>query len=192
MRAWRCAPVGARRPCPVSALRGRPSAGVLAAECGSAAVWVVVACLVTWSLATIAVSVGGAVVARHRAASAADLAALAGARSLASGAGDPCAEAERVAAATRARLVACERLADGSLQVVAEAALPPLLARWAHLPPARARARAGVGRALVGRSVALDRRRGHQEAIASRVTAHLPVARPAVGQGLLVGVVLVS
>jgi len=70
-------------------------------------------------------------------------AALAGVRSLASGLGDPCAEAVRVAGAARARLVACARLADGSLEVVAEVALPRLLARWPHMPPARARARAG-------------------------------------------------
>ena len=129
---------------------------MLPTDRGSATVWVVVACLVTWSVATLALSIGGVVEARHRAASAADLAALAGARSLAEGVGDPCAEAARVAAATRARLVACERLADGSLQVVAEAALPPLLARWAHLPPARARAPGGrprPGRAFRWRSI---------------------------------------
>lgn len=120
----------------------------LAGDRGSATVWVVVACLLTWSVATVALSIGGAVVARHRAASAADLAALAGARSLASGVGDPCADAQRVAAATAARLVACDRLADGSLQVVAEAPLPRLLARWPHLPPARARARAGGVRSM--------------------------------------------
>jgi secretion/DNA translocation related TadE-like protein len=111
---------------------------------GSATVWVVIACLVTWAVATLALSIGGAVVARHRAESAADLAALAGARVLANGIGDPCAEATRVAAATRARVVGCESFADGSLQVVAEVPLPRLLARWPDLPPARARSRAGV------------------------------------------------
>lgn len=110
---------------------------------GSATVWVAIACLLTWAVATFALSVGGTVTARHRAASAADLAALAGARALADGVGDPCAAAQRVAAATRARVVACDRLADGSLLVVAEVALPRLLAGWPHLPPARARARAG-------------------------------------------------
>jgi secretion/DNA translocation related TadE-like protein len=125
--------------------RGQGSAGLPIADRGSATVWVVLACLVTWSVTTVALSIGGVVVARHRAASAADLAALAGARTLASGDvfGDPCAEAQRVAAAARARLVACDRMADGSLQVVAEVALPRLLARWPDLPPARARARAG-------------------------------------------------
>jgi len=110
---------------------------------GSATVWVVVACLLAWSVAILALSIGGAIVARHRAESAADLAALAGARVLAGGAGDPCAEAAQVAAATRSRVVACALLADGSVQVLIEAPLPQLLARWPNLPPARAEARAG-------------------------------------------------
>ena len=124
---------------------GRP-AGLAAADRGSATIWVAIACLVTWSVALFALSVGGVIAARHRAASAADLAALAGARTLVAGVGDPCAAAQRVAAAARARVVACDVLANGSLQVVAEAALPRLLARWPQLPPARARARAGVSR----------------------------------------------
>jgi secretion/DNA translocation related TadE-like protein len=114
------------------------------ADRGSATLWVAVACLVTWSVAIFALSVGGVIAARHRAASAADLAALAGARTLVAGVGDPCTEAQRVAAAAKARVVACNVATDGSLQVVAEAALPHLLARWPQLPPARARARAGV------------------------------------------------
>jgi secretion/DNA translocation related TadE-like protein len=123
---------------------GSVSAGTPATDRGSATVWVAIACLVTWAVAIFALSVGGVVAARHRAASAADLAALAGAYRRAAGAGDPCAEAQLVAAATRARLVACDPLADGSLLVVAEVALPRLLTGWPHLPPARARARAGV------------------------------------------------
>ena len=122
---------------------GRP-AGLAAADRGSATIWVAIACLVTWSVALVALSVGGVIAARHRAASAADLAALAGARTLVAGVGDPCAAAQRVAAAAGARVVACDVLANGSLQVVAEAALPRLLAGWPQLPPARARARAGV------------------------------------------------
>jgi secretion/DNA translocation related TadE-like protein len=114
------------------------------ADRGSATVWVAIACLVTWSVATVALSIGAAVAARHRAVSSADLAALAGARMLAGESSDPCSKAQRVAAAAGARLVACDRLADGSLQVVTEVALPRLLGRWSHLPPARARARAGA------------------------------------------------
>jgi secretion/DNA translocation related TadE-like protein len=109
-------------------------------------VWVLAFCLVTWAAATAALSIGAAVVTRHRAESAADLAALAGARTSADGVGDPCAAAGRVAAAMRAQVVACEHLSDGSVQVVAEVALPPLLARWPDLPPARAQARAGQPR----------------------------------------------
>jgi len=105
---------------------------------------VLVACLVTWSAATAALSIGAAVLARHRAEAAADLAALAGARVIADGAGDPCLEAAQVAAAARARVVACEAFSDGSLQVVSEVPLPRLLARWPSLPPARAQARAGA------------------------------------------------
>ena len=124
---------GARRP-----------AGLAAADRGSATIWVAIACLVTWLVALFALSVGGVIAARHRAASAADLAALAGAQTLVAGGGDPCVAAQRVAAAAGARVVACDVLANRSLQVVAEAALPRLLARWPQLPPARARARAGV------------------------------------------------
>jgi secretion/DNA translocation related TadE-like protein len=113
------------------------------ADRGSATIWVAIACLVTWSVAIVALSVGGVVAARHRAASAADLAALAGAQTLAAGGGDPCVAAQRVASAARARVVSCDVAIDGSLRVVVEAALPWLLARWPHLPPARARARAG-------------------------------------------------
>jgi secretion/DNA translocation related TadE-like protein len=138
--------------------RERGSAGLRATDRGSATIWVAIACLVTWSVATVALSVGAAVAARHRAVSSADLAALAGAWTLADGAGDPCSEAGRVAAAARARLVACDRLADGSLQVVTEVALPPLLARWSNLPPARARARASSIRSVDSdRSTGTDR-----------------------------------
>jgi secretion/DNA translocation related TadE-like protein len=125
-------------------VRERGSAGPPEGDRGSATVWVAIACLLTWSVATVALAVGAAVTARHRAVSSADLSALAGARTLADGSSDSCAEAERVAAAAQARLVACDQLPDGSLQVVTEVGLPPLLARWSHLPPARARARAGV------------------------------------------------
>jgi secretion/DNA translocation related TadE-like protein len=121
---------------------------------GSGTIWVAIGALVTWAVATVALSIGAALVARHRADAAADLAALAGAQAVVRGVGDPCAEAELVAAANRARVVACERLPDGSVQVVAEVPLPMLLARWPDLPPARARARAGgvrsAGRAAGG------------------------------------------
>jgi secretion/DNA translocation related TadE-like protein len=124
-------------------MTGSGSGGGPAADRGSATVWVAIACLLTWAVAIFALSVGGAIAARHRAAAAADLAALAGARTLADGVGDPCPEAQRVAAAATAQVVSCDVLTDGSLEVVAEVALPRLLARWRNLPPVRARARAG-------------------------------------------------
>jgi secretion/DNA translocation related TadE-like protein len=116
---------------------------VRCADRGSATVWVLAVCLLTWSGTTAALSIGAAVVTRHRAESAADLAALAGARAAADGAGDPCAAANRVAEAMRARVAACDLLGDGSVQVVTVIALPGLLAQWRGLPPARARSRAG-------------------------------------------------
>jgi secretion/DNA translocation related TadE-like protein len=124
------------------------SAGPAPADRGSATVWVAIACLVTWAVAIFALSIGGVIAARHEAASAADLAALAGARTLAAGMSDPCAEAQRVAAGAKARVIACGVLTDGSLQVVVETALPRLLARWPQLPPAQARARAGISRSF--------------------------------------------
>ena len=98
-------------------------------------------------------AVAGALVARQRAESAADLAALAGARSSQPGDGggaaaaDPgCTAAQRVATAARATVVAC--VAAGSpgrpvVTVVVEVPVPRLLAVL-DVPPARARARAGV------------------------------------------------
>jgi len=88
-----------------------------------------------------ALAVAGALVARQRAESAADLAALAAARG---GAG--CAVAARVAAAAGGRVVACA--VDGSavapdVSLVVEVPVPGVLAAL-DVPPARARARAGV------------------------------------------------
>jgi secretion/DNA translocation related TadE-like protein len=120
----------------------------LAAERGSGAVWVLVSCLVTWAVATVCLAVGAAVVARHRAAMAADLSALAGAASALRGEVAPCVEAARVASSNQAHLVACDVEPDGSLQVVAEAVLPRLLARWPGMPPARERSRAGGMRSI--------------------------------------------
>lgn len=157
--------------------RGQGSAGLPTTDRGSATVWVVLVCLVTWSVATFAASIGGVIEARHRAASAADLAALAGAHVLTSGVGDPCAEAQRVAAATRARLVACDRLADGSLEVVAEVALPRLLARWPDMPPARARARAGGVRTSAESTLTGEARQAGRRPVALGVCGRASVLR---------------
>jgi len=107
------------------------------------AVWV--AALVVLA-AVLAVGWGGVVVARHRAAGLADLAAVAAARSVELGSAEPCSAAVEVAAAAGGRLEACEELADGSTGVVVAVEGPmaggPL--GWLDTGPARARARAGV------------------------------------------------
>lgn len=93
---------------------------------------------------------GGAVVARHRAGQAADLAALAAAGALARGL-SPCPAAERVAAAVGARSERCLVAGDGSVLVVVRTPLPPA-GRLAGvlMPPARARARAGRAEGVSG------------------------------------------
>jgi secretion/DNA translocation related TadE-like protein len=84
---------------------------------------------------------GAAVVARHRAASAADLAALAGAdRSLGRTPGDPCQAAAGVVRANDAVLTRCRVGPDGSVTVAVLVRLPP---PWARLGTAAASARAG-------------------------------------------------
>lgn len=110
---------------------------------GLLAVWV--AALVVLA-AVLAVGWGGVVLARHRAGSIADLAALAAARSAELGTADPCSAAVLVAASGGARLESCRELADGSTGVVVAVDGPvvggPL--GWLRTGPARARARAGI------------------------------------------------
>ena len=111
-----------------------------AGDAGSATVWVLCCCLLVWA-GLAALARGSAVVARHRAESAADLAALAAAKAALSGA-DPCPRAAAVvAAAGAARLERCALAAD--LSVTVQVSVPA--SGWAglDLPPARARARAG-------------------------------------------------
>jgi len=93
-------------------------------------------------LATGAARLGGALVGRARAESAADAAALAAADRLALGGGAAAAQsaAARTAASNDARLVSCE-CAGVSATVVVEVDLPPLLAGFG---PAEGRARAEV------------------------------------------------
>jgi secretion/DNA translocation related TadE-like protein len=122
---------------------GRPLVRQTACDGGSATVWVLALCMVVWGVALCGTTLGAALVARHRAESAADLAALAAARATADGGGDPCALARRVAGAADALVVECVLAADGSVLVVAEVAMPGLVGHWPDLPPARARARAG-------------------------------------------------
>ncbi|MFB6773337.1 Rv3654c family TadE-like protein [Streptomyces sp. NPDC056337] len=74
---------------------------------GSATVWSVGAVAVLCLVFGIVLALGQAVVARHRAAGGADLAALAAADHWARGGSEACAEADRVARAQGARLVRC-------------------------------------------------------------------------------------
>jgi len=83
--------------------------------------------------------VGSAVIARHRAQAAADLAALAAAGRLVSGPQAACASAESLATAMSATVAAC---AVEELDVVVTTEVPVRLGRWGvHV--ARASARAG-------------------------------------------------
>jgi len=82
---------------------------------------------------------GAAIVARHRAQSAADLAALAAAVHLAEGPDPACGQARRIASANRARLVSCRVV--GSDVIVTTEVRPAGVAALAGV--ARAHARAG-------------------------------------------------
>ncbi len=95
--------------------------------------------LVLLSITGAGACLGSAVVARHRAQAAADLAALAGAARLPSGAAAACARATAVARAMRADDVRCE--VDG-LDVVVTVAVA-VRATPVGAGPARAAARAG-------------------------------------------------
>ena len=83
--------------------------------------------------------VGSAVVARHRAAAAADLAALAAAAQLPAGPQAACSAAESVTRSIASRVARCD--VDGVDVIVATEAVPGFGARWAG--PATASARAG-------------------------------------------------
>lgn len=84
-------------------------------------------------------AVGSAVIARHRAQAAADLAALAAAGRVASGQQAACAAAGSVATAMRATVAEC---ALTTLDVVVAVEVPVALGRWG-VGSARAAARAG-------------------------------------------------
>lgn len=82
---------------------------------------------------------GAAVIARHRAQAAADLAALGAAGAVPSGREAACAEATQIATRMRSAVAGCR--IDG-LDVVLEVAVPVRLGRWGA-GPAKASARAG-------------------------------------------------
>jgi secretion/DNA translocation related TadE-like protein len=112
----------------------------LAGERGSATVWVIALAGMLAAVGVAAVLVGAAVVGRHRATGAADLAALAAAEQAVRGRSDACSVAARVAEANTARLTRCA--VDGAAVVEVAVTVP------VHLGPlgvreATARARAG-------------------------------------------------
>lgn len=109
-------------------------------ERGSATVWVVALAGVLAAVAMAAVLVGAAVVGRHRATTAADLAALAAAERAVRGDPAACAAAERLAGANGARLTAC---AVGSGAVVEVTVALPVRLGPLGVHRADARARAG-------------------------------------------------
>ena len=109
-------------------------------ERGSATVWVVALAGVLAAIGVAAVLVGTAVVGRHRATTAADLAALAAAEHAVRGDPGACAAAGEVAGANGARLTACT-VGDGAVVEVA-VAVP---VRLGPLGVSRAGARARAG-----------------------------------------------
>lgn len=113
---------------------------------GSGTVLTAALLVVVAGLASVVTTLGSAVLARHRAEAAADLAALAGATALvdplaaAPGAGAPCRRADAVAADNGASLLLCRATGDGSLSVTVAVAVSGVLTRWS---PVTASARAG-------------------------------------------------
>ena len=109
---------------------------------GQGGLWSVWAATVVLAVTVAAMSWGAALAARQRAGAAADFAALAGARAQARGE-EPCAAAVLVAIAQDAHLVRCV-LEPTTVLVVVEVPVPSPALRRLDMPPARARARAGV------------------------------------------------
>ncbi|MEJ5867503.1 Rv3654c family TadE-like protein [Pseudokineococcus sp. 5B2Z-1] len=133
-RSWAAGPAPGRR--------GHGGGRARRGDRGAGSVLVLGLLLVGVVLCTAAAALGQAVVARHRAAAAADLAALAGADvslGRAVPAGGPCDAAARVAARGGARLVGCT---TGGLEVVVVVAVD-VPGALGGLGPARASARAG-------------------------------------------------
>lgn len=111
-------------------------------DAGSASVWVLSLAVAVLAVGCAGIVVASAISARHRAESAADLAALAAA-AVARDGGDGCREAAAVAAANRAVLAGCRLGADGSVTVVVALPLSQPLRRWTAGQDVRAVARAG-------------------------------------------------
>ncbi|MGQ0719510.1 MAG: Rv3654c family TadE-like protein [Pseudonocardiales bacterium] len=106
---------------------------------GMATVWAAAAIAVLMSMAVFGLHLGQAVVVRHQAESAADLAALAGAGMVAAGERYACTHARRVTDRMRVQLVSCQ---THGWDVLVEAAARP--AGWlGRVGAATGRARAG-------------------------------------------------
>ncbi|MER7847982.1 Rv3654c family TadE-like protein [Kitasatospora sp. NPDC096077] len=116
-------------------------------DAGSATVWLLALAMLGTVVFAATIAVGAVVTARHRAESAADLAALAAADRLLLDPDGGCGRAAGVAAAQGAGLVSCavDRSAD-AVEVVAEVPVGRIPLRL-PVGPARARARAGPIRA---------------------------------------------
>ncbi len=106
---------------------------------GSASVWTLLLGGVVVAVTVVALLVAAAVAERHRAGAAADLAALAAARSATAGSGVACAAARATAEVNEARLTACT--VRGGVVEVAVAVRGGGMLR--HLSGAQGRARAG-------------------------------------------------
>lgn len=112
-------------------------------ERGSGTVLSVAAIGVLVILTTAGLQVGAAATAAHRARTAADLSALAGAVALQEGTGTPCASAAEVAGRNEARVIDCEVGVGESVLVRVTTAVST---HWAGVPDrAAASARAGPG-----------------------------------------------
>jgi secretion/DNA translocation related TadE-like protein len=103
------------------------------AERGSATIWLLAGVLALCAICAIWITVAQAGLARQRAEVAADLAALAGAQTAGSGAGDPCGAAAQIALRNGGRLASCVLIGE-SVSVTVDVASPM---------PAHAAARAG-------------------------------------------------
>lgn len=112
-------------------------------EDGSATLVAVAAVAVLLAVTVGAVYVGAAVIGRHRAQAAADLAAVAAATSLADGAPAACTRASAIAHAMEATVTRCD---VEDLDVVVTVDVPVVVGRLA-VGPARAVARAGPAHA---------------------------------------------
>ena len=111
-------------------------------DCGAATVWAAGAIAVLMSMVIFGLHLGGAILVRHQAESAADLAALAGAGAVLAGEQYACGQARRVTDRMRVNLVSCRVY---GWDVLIEVAVRPG-GRLSDLGAATGQARAGPSR----------------------------------------------